>query len=67
MPKAYQVVVNSRPALVTAAFCIGVFGGALGCVLMIIQRAIARPVLLISLVGIVLILLWIFLSSEFTS
>tara|TARA_B110000037_G_scaffold24109_1_gene27656 strand:- start:10419 stop:10841 length:423 start_codon:yes stop_codon:yes gene_type:complete len=53
MPKAYQVVVNSRPALVTAAFCIGVFGGALGCVLMIIQRAIARPVLLISLVGIV--------------
>tara|TARA_B100000768_G_scaffold74048_1_gene70822 strand:+ start:558 stop:803 length:246 start_codon:yes stop_codon:yes gene_type:complete len=41
MPKAYQVVVNSRPALVTAAFCIGVFGGTLGCVLMIIQRAIA--------------------------
>ena len=53
MPKAYQVVVNSRPALVTAAFCIGVFSGALGCVLMIIRRATARPVLLISLVGIV--------------
>ncbi|MDS9947625.1 MAG: hypothetical protein RI861_08635, partial [Planktomarina sp.] len=53
MPKAYQVAVNSRPALVTAAFSIGVFGGTLGCVLMIIQRAIARPVLLISLVGIV--------------
>ena len=53
MSKAFQVVVNSRPALVTAAFCIGVFGGALGCVLMITQRAIARPVLLISLVGIV--------------
>ena len=53
MPKAYQVVVNSRPELLIAAFCIGVFSSTIGCVLMIIQRTIARPVLLISLVGIV--------------
>jgi hypothetical protein len=53
MPKAYQVVVNSRPELLIAAFCIGVFSSTIGCVLMIIQRTIARPVLLISFVGIV--------------
>ena len=54
LPAAYQVVVASRPGWVTAAFSIVVFGGTLGCVLMLLRRATARPALFLSLAGVVL-------------
>jgi hypothetical protein len=37
-PDAYQVVIASRSGWVTAAFLIAIFGGALGCVLMLLRR-----------------------------
>ncbi len=52
-PEAYQIVINSRPGWVTVLFVIAVFGGALGSALMLMRRAVARPVLLVSLVGVV--------------
>ena len=52
-PEAYQIVINSRPGWVTVLFVIAVFGGALGSALMLMRRAVARPVLLLSLVGVV--------------
>ena len=51
---AYQVLIASRPGWVTATFLIAVFGGKLGCVLMPLRRATARPALFLSLVGVVL-------------
>ena len=61
-PAAYQVVIASRSGWTTAAFLIAVFGGALGCVLMLLRRAIARPALFLSLIGVVLTMghaLWV--------
>ena len=55
-PEANQIVINSRPGWVTVLFVIAVFGGALGTVLMLMRRAVARPVLLLSLVGVVVTL-----------
>ena len=52
-PEAYQIVINSRPSWVTVLLVIAVFGGALGSALMLMRRAVARPVLLLSLVGVV--------------
>ena len=52
-PEAYQIVINSRPGWVTVLFVIAVFGGALGSALMLMRRAVARPVLMVSLVGVV--------------
>jgi hypothetical protein len=48
------VVIASRSGWVTAAFLIAVFGGALGCVLMLLRRATARPALFLSLIGVAL-------------
>ena len=53
-PAAYLVVIASRSGWVTAAFLIAVFGGALGCVLMLLRRATARPALFLSLIGVAL-------------
>ena len=53
-PAAYQVVIASRAGWVTAAFLIAVFGGALGCVLMLLRQATARPALFLSLIGVAL-------------
>jgi hypothetical protein len=53
-PAAYQVVISSRSGWTTAAFLIAIFGGALGCVLMLLRRAIARPALFLSLIGVAL-------------
>ena len=54
LPLAYQLVIASRPGWVRAAFFIAVFGGALGCVLMLLRRATARPALFLSLIGVLL-------------
>ena len=52
MPDIYQLIINTRPAWGTAAFAIAVFGGAVGCILLLMRRGVAVSVLIISLVGI---------------
>ena len=54
LPAAYQAVIASRPGWVTAALSIAVFGGLLGCVLMLLRRATARLALFLSLIGVAL-------------
>ena len=54
VPPAYRAVIADRPGWVTATFAVAVFGGALGCVLMLLRRATARPALFLSLVGVAL-------------
>jgi len=54
LPLAYKLVISSRPGWVTVAFFIAVFGGALGCVLMLLRRVTARPALFLSLIGVLL-------------
>ena len=46
-------LIEGRPAWVTAAFAIAVWGGLLGCIALLIRKRWARPLLLISLLGIV--------------
>ena len=46
-------LIEGRPAWVTAAFAIAVWGGLLGCIALLIRKKWARPLLLISLLGIV--------------
>lgn len=50
-PEADQAMINGRPMWVTVGFALSVFGGALGCVLLLLKRAVALYVFLISLVG----------------
>ena len=44
--------VDASPAWVTGAFALAVWGGLLGCLLLLLRKKWAIPVLLISLIGI---------------
>ena len=48
-PEAYQMVIKGRPGWVSLSFVIAAFGGVLGSTIMLVRRAVARPVLLLSL------------------
>ena len=56
MPDLYQLIIKSRPIWATIAFAAAVFGGAVGCILLLLRRRVATQMLLVSLIGIVLTL-----------
>ena len=51
MPDVYRAIVESRPAWGTGAFAIAVFGGSLGCVLLLLRKSVAVYVLIAALVA----------------
>jgi hypothetical protein len=48
MPEAYRAIVESRPAWGTGAFALAVFGGALGCLLLLLRKSTAFYVFIAS-------------------
>lgn len=53
LPEAERLLYETVPTWATAAFAIAVWGGALGCVLLLMRKALALPVFALSLCGIV--------------
>lgn len=53
LPAAEQALYVNTPVWATAAFAIAVWGGLLGSALLVLRKAWAVPVLIVSLVGIV--------------
>ena len=53
MPEAERMLYMNVPVWATAAFAIAVNGGAVGCLLLILRRAWAFPVLVASLLGVI--------------
>ena len=51
MPDVYRAIVDSRPAWATGAFAIAVFGGALGCLLLLLRKSVAVYLFIVSLVA----------------
>ncbi len=54
LPEAEQALYASTPALITAAYAIAVFGGTLACIGLLMKKAWAVPVFIVSLVGIII-------------
>lgn len=52
MSQAERLLFESQPAWVIAAFAIAVWGGALGCLALLLRKKWAMPILLVSLIGI---------------
>ncbi|MEL4454732.1 hypothetical protein [Lutimonas vermicola] len=52
LPPEEQVLYENIPAWVTAAFALAVFGGSLGCILLLLRKKLAIPVFIISFVSI---------------
>lgn len=53
LPEAQRLLYETAPAWATAAFAIAVNGGALGCLLLLLRKALATPVLIASLAGVI--------------
>ena len=48
-----QAIIQGRPVWATVAFAIAVFGGALGCILLMLKKTVAFYLFIISLLGVV--------------
>jgi len=53
MPEGHQALIEGRPAWATGAFAIAVFGGALGCLLLLLRKSVAYYLFTASLLGII--------------
>ena len=51
MSEAERSLYENQPAWVTGAFAIAVWGGALGCIFLLLRKRWAKPVFVISLIG----------------
>jgi hypothetical protein len=51
MPEPYRAIIESRAVWATGAFAIAVFGGALGCLLLLFKKSAAYYVFIASLLG----------------
>jgi hypothetical protein len=52
LPDTHQAIINGRPAWATAGFAVGVFGGAIGALLLLLRKPAALYVFIASLVGV---------------
>ncbi len=53
MPETHRAIIDGRPVWATAGFALAVFGGAIGCVLLLFKQASAFFVFIASLLGVV--------------
>ncbi len=49
MPETHRTIAESRPAWATGSFAISVFGGALGCILLLLKKSTALYLFIASL------------------
>lgn len=54
LPEADQAAYAAEPAWATGAFAVAVFGGALGCLLLLLRKRLAVTVLLVSLLAVII-------------
>jgi len=64
LPLEQQPFYQNIPAWVTGAFAIAVFGGTLGCILLLMRKKLATTLFLVSLLGIVVQMIYnVFMSG----
>jgi hypothetical protein len=59
-PEHYRPIIEGRPAWATGAFAIAVFGGSLGCLLLLLRKSAAFYVFIASLLGVMVTMVHIF-------
>ncbi len=53
MPESHRAIIEGRPAWATGGFAIAVFGGALGCLLLLLRKSAAYYLFVASLLGVI--------------
>jgi hypothetical protein len=51
--ESHRAIIEARPAWATGAFAIAVFGGALGCLLLLLKKSAAYYLFIASLLGVI--------------
>lgn len=64
LPEAQRALYENVPSWVTAAFAVAVFGGLLGCLLLLLRKKMATSVLMLSLIGIIVQMVYNFFMSN---
>jgi hypothetical protein len=52
-PESHRAIIEGRPAWATGAFAVAVFGGALGCLLLLLRKSAAYYLFIASLLGVI--------------
>lgn len=52
LPETHRAIIQGRPVWATGGFAVGVFGGAIGCLLLLLRKPLAGFFFMISLIGI---------------
>ena len=52
-PSRYRAIIEGRPAWATGGFATAVFGGALGCILLLLRKSAAYYLFIASLLGVI--------------
>ena len=63
MPDTHRAIIEGRPAWATGAFGFAVFGGALGCLLLLLRKSAASYLFIASLLGVIVQMLAYLLGS----
>jgi hypothetical protein len=66
-PEVYRPIIEGRPAWATGGFAIAVFGGSLGCLLLLLRKSTAFHVFIASLLGVVVSMMHIYSVAGFSS
>jgi hypothetical protein len=53
MPETHRTIIEGRPGWATAGFAVAVFGGAIGCFLLLLRKSVAVYVFTASLLGVI--------------
>ncbi len=56
MPESYRAIAEARPAWAAAGFAVAVFGGAIGCVLLLLKNAAAGYLFIASALGVIVMM-----------
>lgn len=64
LPPDQQALYTSFPMWVTIAYAVAVFGGALGCLMLVLKKKLAVPLLVLSLLGVIGQMIYMFLLSD---
>lgn len=66
LPEAERAINENYPAWATAAFAIAVFGGTIGCILLLLRKKMATTLFIVSLIGILVQMTYNFMMSKAT-
>ena len=64
LPEAQQQLYAVRPMWVVVAYGVAVFAGALGCLMLVMRRKLAVPLLVLSLLAVLVQMSYLFFMSD---